>query len=671
MAELDNLMQERLATQLLAFGQAPGRFAVHLGEPALLHNQMDTVVAWALGRTPDAWTERAQALTDAAVLFVLRSCFTAHNNLYQVLGLRNRQFGAGELKARYRALIRLAHPDMNVKGLPPNASALVNRAYEVLGNAEARTRYDAELANASAVAVMLPPMGYQPPPRYRAELQTEAGWGERLHALTARHPTLVRNGLVSFGVVLVALLLIWAAASDNHDSRMLVAGGMPGSTSNRKAVVPEINQTQTPVQAGTAKTAPVRPAAPTVAANNPATAPVKANLTLPAFESLPAPAPLGKPGMAAPATVAVAPATSPAPQVSATPTKPTPNAAPTPATPASTATATAQQAAATVVQAAPPPPQTWPVDVNAAKQFLTSVLNALENPGYARQVNASLDASKVKGNLLAPALQRLKGAATIERMGWTETTRPGVMQVLGYVELAPDGAERTDTPRVRFVVSSEFVGTKDGTAMTTLALKDDTPPASQPVALAPKPAPPPPPAQTVPPPKVATPAAVAPAAATVTKAATPTPTAAAQSATPAPAAAAPTPAPAATEAAAPPAPVWPVDVAKSKAFLTSILNALESPQQTRQVANHLAGLNVKGSLLRAVQQRVGDAKASVDRIGLTDTQKPGTMVVQGHVVLTPERPDGSGGPLRFAVVAEFVGTKDGTAMAALSLKEEP
>jgi hypothetical protein len=173
MAELDNLMQERLATQLLAFGQAPGRFAVHLGEPALLHNQMDTVVAWALGRTPDAWTERAQALTDAAVLFVLRSCFTAHNNLYQVLGLRNRQFGAGELKARYRALIRLAHPDMNVKGLPPNASALVNRAYEVLSDPEAKSRYDAELAGAGAVALTQVPMGYRPAPRYRTELQTE------------------------------------------------------------------------------------------------------------------------------------------------------------------------------------------------------------------------------------------------------------------------------------------------------------------------------------------------------------------------------------------------------------------------------------------------------------------------------------------------------------------
>ena len=667
MAELDSNTQGHLANQLLAFGKAPGRFAVHLGEPALLHNQMDTVVAWALGRTPDDWTERAQALTDAAVLFVLRSCFAAHNNFYQVLGLRNRQFEAGELKARYRALIRLAHPDMNVKGLPPNASALVNRAYEVLGNAEARTRYDAELANASAVAVMLPPMGYQPPPRYRAELQTEAGWGERLHALTARHPTLVRNGLMSFGAVLVALLLIWSAASDNTDSRMLIAGSMPTTASNRKAVVPEISQA-TPVQNGAAK-APARPAAPITAANAPpaATLQAKANLTLPAFESLPAPAPLGKPGVAAPAAVAVGTATSPAPQVSAT-TKPSPNAAQMPA--AQLSTAPAQTVAAPDVPAAAAPPPTWPVDALAAKQFLTSVLNALENPGYMRQVHASLEASKVKGNLLTPALQRLKGPATIERMGWTETTRPGVMQMLGYVELAPDGAERADTPRLRFVVSSEFVGTKDGTAMTSLVLKDDTPPASQTVALAPKPAPTPPPGQTVAPPKATVPAAVATAAATVTKAATPTPTAAAQSAAPAPVATAPTPAPAAAEAAAP-APVWPVDVAKSKAFLTSILNALESPQQTRQVANHLAGLSVKGSLLRAVQQRVGDAKATVDRIGLTETQKPGTMVVQGHVVLTPERADGTSGPLRFAVVAEFVGTKDGTAMAALSLKEEP
>jgi hypothetical protein len=41
------------------------------------------------------------------------------------------------------------------------------------------------------------------------------------------------------------------------------------------------------------------------------------------------------------------------------------------------------------------------------------------------------------------------------------------------------------------------------------------------------------------------------------------------------------------------------------------------------------------------------------------------------VVLTPERPESAVHPLRFAVMAEFVGTKDGTAMAALSVKEEP
>ncbi|MFY7906468.1 MAG: J domain-containing protein, partial [Burkholderiaceae bacterium] len=243
MAELDTLMQERLADQLLAFGQAPGRFAVHLGEPALVHNQMDTVVAWALGRTPEAWTERAEALKNAAVLFVLRSCFAAHNNLYQVLGMRSRAFEAAELKARYRALIRLAHPDMNVKGLPANASALVNRAYEVLSDPEGRERYDAELASTGAAGTMAPAApGYRPQPRYRAELQTEPSWTERLHALTARHPGLVRKGLVGCGVLLAAVVLIWAAASDNHESRMLVAGNMPTTTSNRKAVVPEISQ---------------------------------------------------------------------------------------------------------------------------------------------------------------------------------------------------------------------------------------------------------------------------------------------------------------------------------------------------------------------------------------------------------------------------------------------
>jgi hypothetical protein len=461
------------------------------------------------------------------------------------------------------------------------------------------------------------------------------------------------------------VLLIVTAASDNHDSRMLVAGSMPTTTSNRKAVVPEISQATSRLYRWVQQNSPCAASrahrdCPTPAA----TAQVKANLTLPAFESLPAPAPLGKPGVAAPVAVAVATATSPAPPPVAT-TKPDTSAAPPPATPANTAPALQAVPAPTVQAAASP--QTWPVDAVAAKQFLTSVLNAIENPGYMKQVHASLEASKVKGNLLMPALQRLKGPATIERMGWTETARPGLMLVQGYVELAPDGAERTDTPRLRFVVNAEFVGTKDGTAMSSLALKDDTPTGpgqpgccrgpqacAQPAAPAPAPM--------VATPKAATPpaGAAAPAAATVaaTKAATQPPTAAASSPATAPAAATPAPAQAAADATAP---VWPVDVAKSKAFLTSILNALESPHQTRQVVAYLAGLNVKGNLLRPVQQRVGDAKTSVDRIGMSDTHKPGLMVLNGQVVLTPERPEGATAPLRFAVIAEFVGTKDGTA----------
>lgn len=683
MAELDTLMQERLADQLLAFGQAPGRFAVHLGEPALVHNQMDTVVAWALGRTPEGWAERAEALKDSAVLFVLRSCFAAHNNLYQVLGLRGRVFEAGELKQRYRALIRLAHPDMNVKGLPANASALVNRAYEVLSDPEARDRYDAELAdNGTPNAMAAAPAGYRPAPRYRAELHTEPSWTERAHAFTAQHPGLVRKGMVGLGVVFATVLLIWTAASDNTESRMLVAGNMPTTTSNRKAVVPEISQA-TPAQgSGAAATKPAGNKPPAQSASVPAAAPNaqavsagKAPLTLPPFESLPSPA--SKPG-------AIQTAAAPTKPVDATAARePVANAGNLPTPAAAAAPSAVTPPAATTAQA---PANAWPIDGVAAKQFLTTVLNALENPTYTRQVNATLETSKVKGSLLAPALTRLKSPASIEKMGWTETNRPGALQVQGYVELTPDGPERADTPRVRFTLQAEFIGTRDGTAMSALTLKDDTQvptPAPPPVAVAPKPA-----AQ--PPQSVATPAPVAgvvptvaatgaahSSAATQTAPSAPAAQAAARTAvqtpvqaSPQPTVASAPPSPAPVEAA-PPQPVWPVDVAKSKAYLTSALNALEQPQHTRQVVNYLAGLNVKGSLLRPAQQKLGDSRASVERISLTESHKPGQMTLHGHVVVSPAGADPSAGQLRFAVTAEFVGNKDGTALSALSLREEP
>jgi curved DNA-binding protein CbpA len=67
-------------------------------------------------------------------------------DLYGVLALP-RNAGEDEIKAAYRALARRLHPDVNV-GDETSAQRLreVNRAYETLGNPEARAEYDRDLA---------------------------------------------------------------------------------------------------------------------------------------------------------------------------------------------------------------------------------------------------------------------------------------------------------------------------------------------------------------------------------------------------------------------------------------------------------------------------------------------------------------------------------------------
>jgi curved DNA-binding protein CbpA len=68
------------------------------------------------------------------------------SDLYGVLGLP-RTASEEEIKAAYRTLARQLHPDVNA-GDEASAQRLadVNRAYETLGNAEARAGYDRDLA---------------------------------------------------------------------------------------------------------------------------------------------------------------------------------------------------------------------------------------------------------------------------------------------------------------------------------------------------------------------------------------------------------------------------------------------------------------------------------------------------------------------------------------------
>jgi len=67
------------------------------------------------------------------------------NSLYATLGL-GRSASSDEIKAAYWALAKRSHPDVNADDEQAERRFKeINRAYEILGNPEARTAYDLEL----------------------------------------------------------------------------------------------------------------------------------------------------------------------------------------------------------------------------------------------------------------------------------------------------------------------------------------------------------------------------------------------------------------------------------------------------------------------------------------------------------------------------------------------
>ena len=73
-------------------------------------------------------------------------------DLYSILGLSNRAKNE-EVKAAYRTLARLYHPDLNAGDMEAERRTKeINRAYETLGNPEMRAAYDLKLASQRARA---------------------------------------------------------------------------------------------------------------------------------------------------------------------------------------------------------------------------------------------------------------------------------------------------------------------------------------------------------------------------------------------------------------------------------------------------------------------------------------------------------------------------------------
>ena len=228
-----------LARVLLDFGRTPGRYALRLREPAELHAQIDTLALWALGRVPEGLQAQAQEIKAAAVMFIQRACFAPENNHYQILGLPQGPVDAELLRTRYRALIRLTHPDMGVEGLPANAAGLVNRAQKVLADPALRERYDQELENeawprwrtAPPVAGAASAPFARKPEAHWAASKSRLGGGESWSALWARYPLQARLLLTATGVgALVVALLAWAA-NDTPGGAMLVVARAPSGGS--------------------------------------------------------------------------------------------------------------------------------------------------------------------------------------------------------------------------------------------------------------------------------------------------------------------------------------------------------------------------------------------------------------------------------------------------------
>lgn len=487
----------------MEFAAAPGNFLVRLGEPKALFARIDTLAAWAVGRTPPELSDQADQLRNAAVLFVLRACFAADNTHYQVMAMSPKALTAEGLRTRYRALIRLTHPDMGVEGLPPNAAGIVNRANEVLGDPELRSRYDDLLASRKSLARS--DIGAATAP----QIELRAGWGERWQSLVARFPTAVWAVPGALGLLVMGLgVLIWASTGTN-DSRMLIvargddaspdrdlprsrpAGGKPepaqnalrsGSAQPAPSVMERLAKSatspphpavgggtgafmQTNAQAGSlAKRDPGRQGTPAPGVDGHLTS---STVGIAAGGS-PGPTGLARssPGPRAEQELALAPA--PRAEVALPTPSPSPASVPA-ATPVTTV------AAAPPSPPKPPPAETWGVDAREAKTYLADLIMSLERPTRARRNNAYLSEMNVKGSLLQPALQLMRRfpEMAVEHMNWNDSQRPGAMNLQGMVTVRARNPDTGEARQVNFRLSAEFWGTREGTVMASLSLRED------------------------------------------------------------------------------------------------------------------------------------------------------------------------------------------------------
>lgn len=596
---------------LLDFAAAPGRHALRMGEPAVLFDAMDTLAQWALGRLP-AHTPEPERLRAAALLFITRACFAMGNSHYQLLGLRPHEATPERLRARYRALIGLTHPDRAIAGLPPDAAGMINRAHEVLANARQRAEYDIELAKK-----VRPPMTGQPgvrasgtaPMRAASKRKTSsgqagpatagagesslagsaagsaagAGVGPSIASMarglaqrstlamgsgyrTGQHepdvvpgwwhrwsPSTVRVCLASVVLLACALgVLLWGLRGSGPERRLVVAGHTDPMVKTRTAT-DETVQLRLPAAWARGLDLPLSQVQMEDAP--PGAAVPGAQGSGSAWGQTP----LNPPG--APQTrgerALLDGATTPGAKSSSS-TPPTSNAAaaaPTSITPPATAPATAPA----------PVPAPAAAASTAPTRASTSPLAASGTSAAVAAASAGSGGSPFVGSGAAPPM--------------SPASSPGS----GASSVAP--------------------------ALTTTAAPSG-------------------------------------AAARPNK---------------------PSERPTATDnALAHSAIIWDVDQERARVYLKELLNQLQKPEQARSTNQYLLGMKVNGSLLKPSAQAL-----RVQRADLIETHQPGVLLVQGVLTAQSDGAERQARALRFEVQAEFRGTHQGTVLTLLNMKELP
>ncbi|MBT9463785.1 MAG: J domain-containing protein [Hydrogenophaga sp.] len=128
----------RLLRALLDFERTPGRFPVALREPRPLFEHIGSVMLLATGRPVEGLPAAPVSGLDlrrAARFFVRTVMLRPGSDPFTLLGLKT-DFEPAQLRAHYRLMIRLTHPDFEVadERWPADAATRINLAHDLLSS---------------------------------------------------------------------------------------------------------------------------------------------------------------------------------------------------------------------------------------------------------------------------------------------------------------------------------------------------------------------------------------------------------------------------------------------------------------------------------------------------------------------------------------------------------